>query len=126
MGRATGEPTTTSLNKPKLILIFLKFEIKQFKHVCAFQFLIKYKQAMIKFRGMAEHRFSNVCNYQCLMWILTFPLIPFPSYLLFIFQKTRCMNCNLLENKNGQFLTGFYAKSSIRSKLMRIHILDLP
>ena len=39
MGRATGQPTTTSINK-KLILIFLKFEIKQFKHVCAFQFLI--------------------------------------------------------------------------------------
>ena len=57
-------------------------------------------------RGMAEHRFSNVYSYQCLMWILTFPLIPISSYLLFIFQKTRCMNCNLLENKNGKFLIG--------------------
>ena len=41
------------------------------------------QQAMITLRGMAEHRFNNVYNYQCLMWILTFPLIPFPSYLLY-------------------------------------------
>ena len=65
-------------------------------------------------RGMAEHSFSIVYNYQCLMWILTFPLIPLPSYLLFIFEKNKVTNCNLQENKNCQFLTGFYAKSSIR------------
>ena len=36
---------------------------------------------------MAEHKLSKVYNYQCLtkilcvfMWILTLPLIPFPSY----------------------------------------------
>ena len=47
------------------------------------------KQAMITLLVMAEHSFSNVYNYQCLTkvlylftWILTFPLIPLPSYLL--------------------------------------------
>ena len=35
---------------------------------------------MITLQRMAEHRFSNVYNYQCLMLILTFPLIPFPSF----------------------------------------------
>ena len=44
---------------------------------------------MVTLRGMAEHRFSNVYFYQCLAlvlyfytWILIFPLILFPSYLL--------------------------------------------
>ena len=43
------------------------------------------KQAMKTLCGMAEHRFSQVYNYQCLTsvlylsrWILIFPLIPFP------------------------------------------------
>ena len=50
---------------------------------------------MITLQGMAEHRFSNVYNYQCLtkvlylfMWILTFPLIPFPSYFVSSFIST--------------------------------------
>ena len=56
------------------------------------------KQAMITLWGMAEHRFSNVYNYQCLMWILTFPLIPFPSYLLFIFQKNKVHELQFTKN----------------------------
>ena len=62
--------------------------------------------------GNGRAQVQQCFNYQCL-WILNFPLIPFPSNLLFIFKKIRCMNCNLLENNNGQFLTGFYAKSSL-------------
>ena len=60
------------------------------------KWLVQMKQAMITLQRMAEHRLNNVYNYQCLIWILTFPLIPFPSYFLY-----------------SQFLTGFYAKSSI-------------
>ena len=49
---------------------------------------------MITLWGRAEHRFSNVYNYQCLTkvlylftWILIFPLNPFSSYLLFFYKN---------------------------------------
>ena len=63
---------------------------------------IKIEQAKITLRGMAEHRFSNVYNYQCLTivftWILIFPLTPFPYYLL---SSSYIAICNL-ETINGK------------------------
>ena len=65
---------------PQFSLVYVQFKI-------GFSNSAKKKQAMITLWGMAEHRFGNVYNYQCLtkvlhlfIWILTFPLIPFPSY----------------------------------------------
>ena len=59
------------------------------------QLKLKSKQAMITLQGMAEHRLSNVYNYQRLIWILIFT--PHSLSLLFAvhFPKTRCMNCVL-------------------------------
>ena len=64
---------------------------------------------MITLRGMAEHRFSNVYNYQCLtkvmylfMWILIFPFIPFPSYLLSSFITEEWHGCHSKKSRHGK------------------------